>query len=114
MIGSQRLWRGISHIKLSKVIRNLIVVVVFLYTAVLMIAMICPQYKLTVRTGSYHIAAAKCTWTDNSRTETYSQSGDKRSLRLNSGNSDKSTGKCPLERILTRDFRLQRERHLHI
>lgn len=90
------LWRGKDKpYKLSKVIRNL-VTIILLYIAVLTISIVCPQYKQPVKTGSYPVASAKYTWTDNSRVETYSNSGDKRKLTVEFWYPENVAGKCPL------------------
>lgn len=90
------LWRGKDKpYKLSRVIRNTLAVTI-LYTGALMIAIICPQYKLPVKTGSYPVASAKYTWTDSNRVETYSNSGDKRKLTVEFWYPENASDKCPL------------------
>lgn len=59
----------------------------------LSLAILFPQYEQPVATGDYEIATAKYTWTDGSRVEEFSQSGENRSLTVEfwyPQNADKS------------------------
>lgn len=53
-----------------------------IFIIALSFAIIFPQYKQPVTTGSYEIATAKYTWTDSSRIEEFTQSGENRSLTV--------------------------------
>jgi dienelactone hydrolase len=54
----------------------------FVFIIALSFAIIFPQYKQPVTTGSYEIATAKYTWTDSSRVEEFSESGENRALTV--------------------------------
>lgn len=53
-----------------------------LYTAAMLPAILFPQYKAIVPTGSYHVETALYTWTDESRVETYANTGEKRRVTV--------------------------------
>ena len=54
----------------------------FIFTFALFLAILCPQYKQLKTTGKYQVATAKYTWTDNSRVEEFTQSGENRTLTV--------------------------------
>ncbi len=54
----------------------------FIFVFALFLAILCPQYEQLKTTGKYEIATAKYTWTDNSRVESFSQSGENRALTV--------------------------------
>jgi hypothetical protein len=54
----------------------------FIFTFALFLAILCPQYEQPKTTGSYDIATAKYTWTDNSRVDEFSRSGENRALTV--------------------------------
>lgn len=55
---------------------------ILLYTIALIPAMIFPQYKEPVVTGSHEVKTAVYTWVDKSRTETYTDTGENRSVTV--------------------------------
>lgn len=79
----------------SRVIRGFIFTVV-LYTGALLIAILCPQYAEPAVTGGYEVATAKYTWTDESRSETYTDSGDSRKLTVEFWYPVNPGQQCPL------------------
>ena len=54
----------------------------FIFTFALSLAILFPQYEQPKTTGGYEVAAAKYTWTDNSRVEEFSKSGENRALTV--------------------------------
>lgn len=53
-----------------------------LYTAVMLPAILFPQYKAIVPTGNFSVETALYTWTDESRVETYANTGEKRRVTV--------------------------------
>lgn len=53
-----------------------------LYTAVMLPAILFPQYKAIAVTGSCEVETALYTWTDDSRAETYANTGEKRRVTV--------------------------------
>ena len=53
-----------------------------LYTAVMLLAIIFPQYKAIVPTGDLNVQTSLYTWTDESRVETYADTGEKRKVTV--------------------------------
>lgn len=54
----------------------------FIFTFALFLAILCPQYEQPETTGGYEVATAKYTWTDNSRADEFSDSGENRALTV--------------------------------
>lgn len=54
----------------------------FIFTFALSLAILCPQYEQPETTGGYEVATAKYTWTDNSRVDEFSESGENRALTV--------------------------------
>ncbi len=54
----------------------------FIFTFALSLAILFPQYGQPKTTGGYEIATAKYTWTDTSRMDGFSQSGENRALTV--------------------------------
>jgi len=54
----------------------------FIFLFALSLAIICPQYKQPVISGEYEVATSKYTWTDTSRVEEFSKTGENRSLTV--------------------------------
>lgn len=54
----------------------------FIFTFALFIAILCPQYQQLKTTGQYEVATAKYTWTDTSRIDEFSKSGENRALTV--------------------------------
>jgi dienelactone hydrolase len=54
----------------------------FIFSFALFLAILFPQYEQPGKTGSYEVATAKYTWTDNSRVEEFSESGGNRALTV--------------------------------
>lgn len=54
----------------------------FIFTFALFLAILFPQYGQPKTTGGYEVAAAKYTWTDNSRIDKFSKSGENRALTV--------------------------------
>ena len=67
-----------------------------LYTFALSLALLCPQYKAPVVTGSYEVASAKYTWVDDSRIETFKDTGEKRALSVEFWYPANTNDKFPL------------------
>lgn len=53
-----------------------------LYTAAMFLAILFPQFKAIVPTGSYEVTTSLYTWTDESRVETYADTGEKRRVTV--------------------------------
>ncbi len=53
-----------------------------LYTAAMLPAILFPQYKAIVPTGGHAVETALYTWTDESRVETYTDTGEKRRVTV--------------------------------
>jgi len=68
----------------------------FLYAFALFFAILCPQYAQPITTGSYGIAAAKYTWVDDKRIETFSNNGENRALTIEFWYPQDGNGKYPL------------------
>lgn len=66
-----------------------------LYTTAMLPAILFPQYKAIVPTGSYNIETALYTWTDESRVETYANTGEKRKVTVEFYYPDRA-GRYPL------------------
>lgn len=66
-----------------------------LYTVAMLAAIIFPQYKEIATTGSYNVETALYTWTDESRVETYTDTGEKRKVTVEFFYPDRE-GKYPL------------------
>jgi dienelactone hydrolase len=81
--------------KASRVIRGFSLTVV-LYTGALLLAILCPQYVEPAVTGGYEVATAKYTWTDESRADTYTDTGDSRKLTVEFWYPVNPGQKCPL------------------
>ena len=81
--------------KLSSVI-VLFFLVCLLYTGALMLAIICPQYTTPAISGEYDVASAKYTWTDESRVERFSDTGENRSLTVEFWYPENAGEACPL------------------
>lgn len=54
----------------------------FIFTFALFLAILCPQYQQPKTTGEYEVATAKYTWTDTSRIDEFSKSGENRALTV--------------------------------
>jgi heme O synthase-like polyprenyltransferase len=67
--------------KTSRVINRFFLTAV-LYAGALFIAVLCPQYAQPAPSGSYQVATAKYTWTDTSRIEAYTDTGEYRKLTV--------------------------------
>lgn len=74
-----------------RVIRNALI-----YTSALFIAILCPQNKMPATTGEYDFSVAKYTWTDTSRIETFTDTGENRSVTIDFYYPDDMTQKYPL------------------
>lgn len=83
-----------NHVKISgqigRGIANLL-----LYTVALLPAILFPQYKEPKVTGDYQVAIQEYTWVDESRTETYSDTGENRAVTVKFWYPEK-TGTYPL------------------
>jgi dienelactone hydrolase len=77
------------------VIRSFLLTAI-LYTGVLAIAILCPQYTQPATSGAYDVDTAKYTWVDESRTEAYADSGEHRALTVEFFYPVNATEKCPL------------------
>lgn len=66
-----------------------------LYTAAMLPAILFPQYKAIVPTGSYGVETALYTWTDESRVEPYANTGEKRKVTVEFYYPDRA-GRYPL------------------
>lgn len=69
---------------------------VVLYAGALIPAIICPQYTQPLKSGNYTVDTAKYTWVDDSRTETYSSTGENRKLTVEFWYPNNAPQKCPL------------------
>lgn len=67
-----------------------------MYAIALVPAIIFPQFKEPIPTGSYNVLETKYTWTDESRTETYSNAGGSRKVTVNVWYPENCTEKVPL------------------
>ncbi|MDY3791546.1 MAG: acetylhydrolase, partial [Oscillospiraceae bacterium] len=67
-----------------------------LYTTVLMLAIICPQFTEPEPTGQYNVLEAKYTWTDENRTETFTDTGGKRKITVCVWYPENCSEKTPL------------------
>ena len=67
-----------------------------LYTTVLMLAIICPQFTEPEPTGQYNVLEAKYTWTDENRTETFTDTGIKRKITVCVWYPENCSEKTPL------------------
>ncbi len=74
-----------------RVIRN-----AFIYTSALFIAILCPQNKMPAVAGEYDFSVAKYTWTDTSRIETFTDTGENRSITIDFYYPDDMAQKYPL------------------
>lgn len=54
----------------------------FIFIFALSLAILCPQYAQPKTTGNYKISNVKYTWTDSSRVEDFSKSGENRALTV--------------------------------
>ncbi|MCE5196757.1 MAG: hypothetical protein LLG09_06485 [Negativicutes bacterium] len=54
----------------------------FIFAFALSLAILCPQYEQPETTGAYEVATAKYTWTDYSRVDEFSESGENRALTV--------------------------------
>jgi len=68
----------------------------FIFTFALFLAIIFPQYAQPEITGSYEVATAKYTWTDSSRVDEFSQSGENRALTVEFWYPDNADKTYPL------------------
>ena len=68
----------------------------FIFTFALLIAVLCPQYEQPKTTGNYEIATAKYTWTDNSRVNEFSETGENRALTVEFWYPENADGTYPL------------------
>lgn len=67
-----------------------------LYTTALALAIICPQFKEPEPTGQYKVLEAKYTWTDESRTETFTDTGENRKITVSVWYPENCAEKTPL------------------
>ena len=81
--------------KLGKSIRRFIGIG-FLYTFALLPAMLFLQYSPPAPTGSYPIETTKYTWVDESRIETFSDTGENRAITVDFWYPQNVMGKVPL------------------
>lgn len=68
----------------------------FIFTFALFLAILFPQYEQPKTTGSYEVATAKYTWTDKSRIEEFSSSGENRALTVEFWYPKNADNKYPL------------------
>ena len=68
----------------------------FIFCFALFLAILCPQHTQLVITGSYEIETAKYTWVDESRNESFSDSGENRALTVDFWFPEDFDGKAPL------------------
>lgn len=67
-----------------------------LYTTALSMAIICPQFTEPEPTGQYKVLEAKYTWTDESRIETFTDTGESRKITLCVWYPENCSEKTPL------------------
>ena len=67
-----------------------------LYTTALSLAVICPQFTELEPTGQYNVLEAKYTWTDESRLETFTETGESRKITLRVWYPENCPEKTPL------------------
>lgn len=67
-----------------------------LYATALFLAIIFPQYTQPAITGSYEVETAKYTWVDDSRIETFEDTGENRALTVEFWYPKNMEGKAPL------------------
>lgn len=69
---------------------------VFIFGFSLLLAILCPQYEQPQTTGDYAVATAKYTWSDESRKEDFSDSGENRALTVEFWYPKNGNGTYPL------------------
>ncbi len=69
---------------------------VFIYALALLPAIVFPQYTPPAVTGSYEVGTAKYTWVDESRIESFSNTGENRALTVEFWYPKNIEGKVPL------------------
>lgn len=67
-----------------------------LYTTALSLAIICPQFTEPEPTGQYNVLETKYTWTDESRAETFTATGESRKITVRVWYPENCSEKTPL------------------